>query len=261
MDIVVSTPGSPGTSFTDNVKNKIIVIYDILNNTDDFENIGKLRKYLEEYHGFRQTYIRNILSFLHNCGIVDYQKGDIFKNKKFFTNIGCAYVDIIKCLQIAKKEPESQERDVIIKKLKRIEETIYFQCLKLMMMNKACNYANDFFDVLRFTDRYKHIDQVEYLLIQYERTETSGDFITKMQQRLYQYREGIININIKTKTKNNNCGKIKSINSFPYVHGNFTKSGVFIQKDNNQFCINEERRMEVDSAIKEIGKIWQISVM
>lgn len=35
MDIVVSTPGSPGTTFTDNVKNQIVVIYDVVNSTDD----------------------------------------------------------------------------------------------------------------------------------------------------------------------------------------------------------------------------------
>ena len=30
MDIVVSSPGSPGTSFTENVKDKIVIIFDVL---------------------------------------------------------------------------------------------------------------------------------------------------------------------------------------------------------------------------------------
>lgn len=261
MDIVVSTPGSPGTTFTDNVKNQIVVFYDVLNSTPDFDNAGGLRKYLEKHYGFKQAYTRNILAFLQNCGLVNYQNVDVFENKKFFTNIGCAYVDILKCLQIANGEPESPERDEVIKRLKNIEEIIYFQCLKLMMMKKDCNYAEDFFDVLRFTDKYQHIDATEYLLIQYEREQNPHDFLIQMQKRLSMYRDGLISINVKTKTKNDTSGKAKSVNSFPYVHGNFTKAGVLRKNDENQFYINEERRSEVDSAIKEIGEIWQISVM
>lgn len=83
MDIVVSTPGSPGTTFTDNVKNQIVVIYDVVNSTDDFDNVSGLRTYLEVHYGFKQTYTRNILAFLQNCGIVTYQNVDGFQNKKF----------------------------------------------------------------------------------------------------------------------------------------------------------------------------------
>ncbi|MBM6685599.1 hypothetical protein H9X90_10610 [Faecalicatena contorta] len=261
MDIVVSTPGSPGTTFTDNVKNQIVVIYDVVNSTDDFDNVSGLRTYLEVHYGFKQTYTRNILAFLQNCGIVTYQNVDGFQNKKFFTNIGCAYVDILKCLQIANEEPESPERDAVIRDLKNIEEIIYFQCLKLMMMKTDCNYAEDFFDVLRFTDRYQHIDSTEYLLIQYEREQNHRDFLSKMQQRLFQYRDRLISINVKTKTKNDSNGKTKSVNSFPYVQGNFTKAGVFVKNKDNQFFINEKRRTEVDSAIKEIEARWQTLAM
>ncbi len=261
MDITVSTPGSPGTSFTDNVKNQIVIIFDVINNHEDFDSTGALRKYLEEKHGLKQAYTRNILAFLQNCGIVDYQNITTFKNKKFFTNIGCTYVDILKCLKVANEEPESSERNEVIKRLKKIEEIIYFQCLVIMMKNKECTYALDFYDVLRFTEQYDHIDATEYLLIQYEREQSPDDFLEKMEDRLMKYRDGLLSINIKTKTKNDDSGAAKSVNSFPYVHGNFTKAGVFVKGDDNQFSINNDRKPEVEKAIEEVGEVWQTSAM
>ena len=260
MDIVVSSPGSPGTSFTDNVKDKIVIMFDVLETNDDFDNARDFGTHLEPY-GFNWNYTRNILPFLQNCGIVNYQNIDEWKNKSIFTNIGHAYVDILKCLQIARNEPESMERDAVIEKLKTIEQTIYFQCLVIMMKNKDCNYAEDFFDVLRFVDIYEHIDATEYLLIQYEREQDHQHFMSSMASRLQQYRDGVLSINVKTKTKNDDAGAPKSVNSFPYVHGNFTKAGVFIKNDDNQFSIVESRRTEVDRAIEEVGSVWQNSAM
>lgn len=49
MDITVSSPGSPGTSFTDNVKDKIVIIYDVLKNNDNFESVRELGYELEKY--------------------------------------------------------------------------------------------------------------------------------------------------------------------------------------------------------------------
>ena len=256
MDIVVSSPGSPGTSFTDNVKEKIVIMYDVLESNDDFENARDFGTHLEPY-GFNWNYTRNILPFLQNCGIVNYQSITTWVNKNIFTNIGRAYIDILKCIQVAKKEPESLERDAVIEKLKNIEEVIYFQCLVVMMKNKDCNYAEDFFDVLRFVDEYDHIDSTEYLLIQYEREQDHQDFMKRMATRLQQYRDGIISINVKTKTKNDAAGAAKSVNSFPYVHGNFTKAGVFQKGDSNQFFITDSRRPEVEAALEEVKPVWQ----
>ena len=260
MDIVVSSPGSPGTSFTENVKEKIVIMFDVLESNDDFSSARDFGTHLEPY-GFNWNYTRNILPFLQNCGIVYYQNIDVWHNKKIFTNIGHAFVDVLKCLQVARKEPVSRERDIVIDKLQKIEQTIYFQCLVIMMKNKNCNYAEDFFDVLRFVDIYGHIDATEYLLIQYEREQDRKDFLSRMASRLQQYRDGLISINVKTKTKNDDAGAAKSVNSFPYVSGNFTKSGVFVKNDDNHFSIVENRRPEVNRALEEVGKVWQNSAM
>ena len=72
MDITVSSPGSPGTSFTDNVKEKILTIFDVLQNNEDFASVRDLGTELEN-HGMNWNYARNILPFLQNCGIVNYQ--------------------------------------------------------------------------------------------------------------------------------------------------------------------------------------------
>ena len=72
-----------------------------------------------------------------------------------------------------------------------------------------------------------------------------------MADIVQRYIEGAISINVKTKTKNADDGAAKSVNSFPYVNGNFTKAGVFFKED-SKFSIVEERRSEVEYAIKEV---------
>lgn len=39
MDILVSSPGSPGTNFTENVKEQILLISDELDKNDDFASL------------------------------------------------------------------------------------------------------------------------------------------------------------------------------------------------------------------------------
>lgn len=256
MDIIVSSPGSPGTSFTDNVKDKIVTIFDVLASSDDFVSLRDLGSHLESC-GLNWNYTRNILPFLQNCGIVNYQNAVKFENKKFFTNIGYVYIDILKSIQIVKNEPQSVERDDLLKSLDAIQEAIYFQCLVFMMRNRECNYSRDFYDVLFFVDKYHSIDATEYLLIQHFRKLDVELYLNKMADVVWQYRDGSIVVNVKTKTKNDDSGAAKSVNSFPYVQGSFQKAGVFLKDDDGRSYINEARRSEVDAAIREVAKVWQ----
>ena len=64
MDITVSSPGSPGTSFTDNVKEKIVIIFDVLaSHSENFASVRDLGTELEKY-GINWNYARNILPFM-----------------------------------------------------------------------------------------------------------------------------------------------------------------------------------------------------
>lgn len=255
MEIIVSSPGSPGTTFTDNVKNKILVMFDLLELNRDYNSLQDFKEELEK-NGFNANYTRNILPFLQNCGIVTYHNLSKFENKKFFTNLGYAYVDILKCIQILKREPKSNDLEEIIKLFDAVQEEIYFECLIYMMKNKECNYSRDFFDVLSFVDKYQSIDSTEYLLILYYRTMAESDYLGKMMDVVKGYRNGSITIEAKTKTKNDDNGSAKSVNSFPYVNGNFQKAGVFVKKDDGRYYINEARRIEIDAAIREVAKVW-----
>ncbi len=251
MDIVVSSPGSPGTSFTDNVKEKILIIFDVLENNEDFSSVRDLGTELEK-HGMNWNYARNILPFLQNCGIVNYQDVTTIENKKFFTNIGKTYVDILQAIKTVKAEPPGELRDEILDKLEKIQEEIYFQCLVIMMKNPDCNYGYDFFDVLWFVKKYGSIDSTEYLLIQHEREMNPDSYLIDMADTVRQYRDGTIAINVKTKTKNDESGEAKSVNSFPYVHGNFIKAGVFYKGDDNRYYIVNNRMPEIIKAIQEV---------
>lgn len=251
MDITVSSPGSPGTSFTDNVKEKILLIFDILDKNEDFASVRDLGTELEK-HGMNWNYARNILPFLQNCGIVKYQDVAEIENKKFFTNIGNAYVDILRTIKTVKSEPAGELRDEILAKLEKIQEEIYFQCLVIMMKSPDCNYGYDFFDVLWFVKMYGSIDSTEYLLIQHEREINPENYLVDMGDIVSQYRNGTITITVKTKTKNDDSGAAKSVNSFPYVQGNFIKAGVFYKGDDNRYYIVNDRMPEIIKAIQEV---------
>lgn len=259
MEITVSSPGSPGTSFTENVKAQIILISDELDKNPDFESLSALKSHLNGC-GLNPNYVRNILPFLQFCGLVKYENVSPFINKDFFTNIGHAYISVLKCLQVAKNEPDNDDKEFVIQALERIQETIYFQSLSLMMQNTDCGYARDFYDVLYFAKRYGTIDSTEYLLIQYAREHGSGDYIEEIAETVQQYRNGEIVIDVKTKTKNDDQGKAKSVNSFPYVSGNFSKAGIMAKSDDGRFYLKNERIGEIDNALREVGLLWQNSV-
>lgn len=257
MDITVSSPGSPGTSFTDNVKGQIVLLYDELTSHDDFSSLYEFKTHLGSC-GLNANYIRNILPFLQYCGIVKYENVFPFANENFFTNIGKAYVDVLKSIQIAKVEADCDEKTDILNSLEKIQEIIYFQCLVIMMKTQECNYSKDFYDVLCFTKEFESIDSTEYLLIQYEREQSGEDLLKRLGAYIGQYRKGTISVNVKTKTKNSDDGKAKSVNSFPYVSGNFLKAGV-VHKYENRFYLNKERISEIECALREVDVVCQNS--
>ncbi|MGO4972403.1 hypothetical protein ACTQ56_10565 [[Clostridium] aminophilum] len=258
MEILVSTPGSPGTSFTDNVKDKIVCIFDVLANKEDFDNVRTLGRELEKYD-INWNYARNILPFLQNCGFVKYQSNSAIVNKEFFTDLGYAFVDILKCIALCDGETTTEKID-ILSSLREIEEIILFQGIVELMKNQECNYSRDFFDVLSFVNLYGSIDSTEYLLIQYMRENEDGDYLVNMKNIVNDYRNHVIEISVRTKTKNGDSGEAKSVNSFPYVHGNFAKAGVFEKSADNRFVIVERRRDEVKAALMEVGERWANSV-
>lgn len=62
MNITISSPGSPGTSYTDDVKKMIITFFDELNSNPDFDSLSQFKAHLEEL-GYSNDYVRNILPF------------------------------------------------------------------------------------------------------------------------------------------------------------------------------------------------------
>ena len=79
MNITISSPGSPGTSYTDDVKKMIITIFQELNCNPDFDSLSQFKAHLEEL-GYSNAYVRNILPFLQFCGIVQYRYMKTFLN-------------------------------------------------------------------------------------------------------------------------------------------------------------------------------------
>ena len=250
MDIIVSTPGSPGTTFTENVKAIIIAMYNELENNDNYESLSDFKNHLGDI-GFKKSYIRNILPFMQFCGFVKYDEVKRFENKKMFTSTGKAYIEVLKSIKIAENEEIDEEQKERIKELNAIQEKIYFQSLVRMMKCDDCSYAKDFLDVLRYVVKYKYINQTEYMLLIDARTKGEINYIEALQENIAAYRAGIMELNVKTKTKSG-LGDAKSVNSFPYVTGNFIKAGVFEKKEDNGYYIKFGHEKEVNMGIKEV---------
>lgn len=60
------------------------------------------------------------------CGIVQYGNMKPFQNKEFFTNIGCAYVEILKCIEVVSGEKENDAQKQILSSLEDMQEIIFF---------------------------------------------------------------------------------------------------------------------------------------
>lgn len=253
MDITISSPGSPGTSYTDDVKKMIVIFFDELSNKPDFKSLPDFKIHIQGL-GYSNDYVRNILPFLQFCGIVQYGKMDTFQNKKFFTNIGYAYIESLKCIEIASSEPESDNQKQIVELLEEIQETIFFQCLVIMMKSQKCKYAVDYFDVLRFIYRYGNIDITEYSLLIYERNKGIENYIDNMNDTVQLYRKGDININVISSTRKKN-GKV---NTFSYLNSILVRAGV-IAKENKKFYIVEKKRAEIEAAISEVIKCQNLA--
>ncbi len=258
MDIIVSSPGSPGTSFTQNVKRIFVRIFDELQTNPDFSSLSDLKSHLNNRGIGNANYIRNILPFVQFCGFVKYQDISVFENKYFFTDFGYAYIDALKCLEALTVLPASEERTFAIQKIGTIEQILYFHGLVNMMKNKSCNYALDFYDVLRFVKKYESINPKEYMLLLYMRDQNPENYLDAVSDLVQKLRGEEIEIHVKARGRDYSGGggeEIESVNSFPYVCGNFEKAGIF-RKDADRDFFNQSRLFEINQAMSEVSSIW-----
>lgn len=263
MNIRITSPGGPGTSLIDSVKKSILTLASELENNSDFDSLKAFKTHMTSF-GMSEDYLRNIFPYMQNIGFVDYANLKPFVNKQFFTNLGYAYLDVLKSVEIVNAEEDTETKESILAYLNSIEQVILFQGMKKMMMTEKCKYAIDFLDVFRFVNKYESIDLTEYFLLIYERNTGEEDYLSKMEPLVRKYRLKQLTIDVSTEiTKNikntmNPTGAAKRINTFPYVKGNFVEAGIFVATDDGRFKINESRRSEIDSALKEIEEKWQI---
>ena len=262
MNIKISSPGGPGTSLIENVKKNILILASELEKNDDFESLKAYKIHMTTF-GMSEDYLRNIFPYMQNIGLVDYANLKPFENHKFFTNLGYAFLDVLRSVELVNEEDDSETKEVVLEYLSSIEQVILFQGMKKMMMSESCRYGIDFWDVLRFVNKYDSIDLTEYFLLIYERNSGEENYLENMGPIVEKYRLNTLTINVSTEIKKkikstmNKAGAAKRINTFPYVKGNFVEAGILVPIDEGRFKINEDRRNEIDSALKEIEEKWQ----
>ncbi|MDY4798656.1 MAG: hypothetical protein SO157_04870 [Bullifex sp.] len=273
MDIVISSPGSPGTSLTEDVKNKMLKMHDVLMKKDSFSTTKEFKDYLIMEYGFNASYTRNVFPFLQFCGFIKYGESECFDNHSFFTKTGKTFVDIIRSRREIEDRDEFPDKEYLLTKLRHMENVIYFQGLVTMMKDRTCNYASIFYDVLQFVKVFETITTLEYMLLLHLRDNKPDSYFQELNNIVPQYRNGDIDLSVKVKTrktikkKSPENEEIKKVatdpkeNSFPYVSGNFLKAGIFIKPDIHTFAINKDRLAEIESAMREVRKVWQSSTV
>ncbi len=257
LRISISSPGGPGTSLIDSIKKMVLEIFMELDKHENFGSLNSVRMHLTRL-GMRDDYLRNIFPFLQNIGFINYANLNPFQNKDLFTNLGKAFIDIRSSIEIAEQEEDSETKEDVIKYLGLMEQSVILQGMKRMMMSKSCRYASDYFDVLRFVNKYNSIDLTEYFLLIYERNRGEEGYLDKINETIQKYRQGKLNIIVTTEIKKNikktqnATGAPKRINTFPYIKGSFLAAGIFSTTDDDRCRLNEAKRQEIDSVLREI---------
>ena len=91
--IVLNQVSNPGISFTKDVNEKILALYDFLNSNNKNCTYQQFQEDLINSQIFTGSYIRSFIPFLYNAGIInDYNNGIAYND--LFTKNGLLYVQI-----------------------------------------------------------------------------------------------------------------------------------------------------------------------
>lgn len=239
MEIKLNSISNPGISFTDDVNQKIILLYNYINkNREKKISYSDFQAELINEKIFSGSYIRSFIPFLRNFGVVnDYSNIDF---NTFFTRNGKIYVNNIIDYY---KLKDFEDENIIIKKVKNIKEDLI--CL---FLDYLCDHKNKYYekylDILFFIEKYNKICKKEFYIYEYckENNLESDELISA-------YRQNLENFEIIFYGKNNN--EIGN-NAFNYFIALLSEDqcNYVLKMDQNYYKLNENRKELVDSIIK-----------
>lgn len=158
--IILNQVSNPGISFTNDVNEKILALYDFSKQKiNDSCTYQQFQEELINNNLFSGSYIRSFIPFLYNAGMInDYTNIINFNN--LFTKNGVLY---IKTIQSLKQASESQMN---VSELLNIKKNLLCISLDFMIKNKYKFYSK-YLDILKFVKEYKTINREEFYILEY----------------------------------------------------------------------------------------------
>ena len=214
-----------GVSFTPAMNEKIQKYLKVINNHINEEVLYvELQEYIQQETGITKSAFRVDMPFLYNSGfVIDYHHGKI-KLSELFTDLGKAYIEIIRSIQKANE----LRQDAISKSL---TETLSFIMLLSILHRKSINAEEYYLDMLKFIYTYGSINEDEFYLMVTSKSDL------ELIEDLSAYRDGILNI--KLETNNLAYGYTKS----------FLKQANLIDENRNGRLILNENMIEIINKI------------
>ena len=239
MVINVKSISNPGISFTDDVNEKLILLYQYVE-----ENKGRQVTYSEfqteliENKIFINSYIRSFIPFIRNFGIINEYSSVDYNN--FFTSTGKLYIEnLIDCASVKVISEEE-----ISNYFKRTKENILCLCLDYLCENKI-SYFEKYLDILYYVKKYNKICKNEFYIYEYCKVNK-----IKCDELIKMYRENPNSIEIRIVGRHN---KDVENNAFNYFIALLSEEqcNYVCKIDQMYYKINSERIRLVDSILNE----------
>ncbi|WP_308511490.1 hypothetical protein [uncultured Veillonella sp.] len=253
MEITIENCSSPGAQFSENTNNVLKLIYHwILDN--DFPELEfiEFRRKLAGI-GINDNNARNIYPLMKNSGFIEYSSRGILDTSKFFTSKGKAYILILETLLLIESENQNDKSESAILLLRKILEELIYDGVEQIINNAKYKEGLRWF--LMFLLEYEKINKNEFAYMVYQMKHTPGEWIVVSKPIIEQYREGLIDINVKVEVHNDNKIKEKTgyetrlegiefFTAYNYYYPLVIHSGI-AYKDGAYCCLKDREKLEL----------------
>lgn len=243
---VFGTIGNAGMSFTENINNNLVKMYNYTCTCDDIVGYKEFQKRISDNCNITESNVRMYSPFLFFHGLInDYKDGRNFKVSDYFTSLGKAF---IKSLLISSK--------LEIEEQKKIAQNITKDILALSMFSRKEKRQMDYyFDFLSFCTKYEQICVKEFNYMLYEKEVLNNEnYINGISDKIDQFRKGAIDFEFLQDRTNKRGEKVREAfpdNTFNYTRNLLVESGLIVEMENKKYRINPGKEKIIHMLIAE----------
>lgn len=255
MDIVIENCSSAGAHFSENTNEVLRKIYHwIIDNNAPKLKFKELRDLLKNT-GINDNNARNIYPLMKNSGFMDYSTEEAFDTSEFFTPKGKAYILILETLLLIEHADSNNNCKAAIQSLNNILIELIYDGVQIIINNNEAQYAKSLCWFLKFLLEYRKINKYEFAYMVYLMNHDPDNWQLVSKPVIEQYRNGLIDINVKVKVRNDNrlqettgtstrLGEISLFTAYSYYSPLLMQAGI-IFKERDYYCLKDKKKIEV----------------